>query len=71
MNNFRCQLPPVVNFAATAVISLLLAGRSAADPVDSFDDIEFWVGTGSKSAAVAIDWDKNSTATPARVWGCR
>ena len=71
MNNFRCQLPPVVNFAATAVISLLLAGRSAADPVDSFDDIEFWVGTGSKSAAVAIDWDKNSTATPALVWGFR
>lgn len=71
MNNFRQQLGCIANFAATAVIALLLVDRSAAGPVDSFDDVEFWVGAGSNRAAVAIDWDKNSTATPALVWGFR
>jgi len=71
MNNFRQQLVHLANFAAAAVIALVLVDPSAAGPVDSFDDIQFWVGTGSNSAAVAIDWDKNSTATPALVWGFR
>lgn len=71
MNNFRQQLFYFANFAAATVIALILVDPSAAGPVDSFDDIQFWVGTGSNSAAVAIDWDKNSTATPALVWGFR
>jgi len=70
MNNIR-QLRLVASFAATAIFWLLLTGRSAAGQVDSFDDVEFWVGSGSNRAAVAIDWDKNSTATPAVVWGFR
>lgn len=56
---------------AAAFIALLLVSRATAGPVSSFDHIEFWVGAGSNRAAVAIDWDKNSTATPALVWGFR
>ena len=37
----------------------------------SFDDIEFWVGTGANRAAVAIDWVEHSTEQPALVWGFR
>jgi hypothetical protein len=37
----------------------------------SFDDIEFWVGSGANRAAVAIDWDDQSTNPPALVWGFR
>ena len=37
----------------------------------SFDDIEFWVGSGRNRAALAIDWDENSSTRPALVWGFR
>jgi hypothetical protein len=57
--------------AAAAFIVLLFVSHTAAGPVSSFDDIDYWVGAGSNRAAVAIDWDKNSTATPALVWGFR
>lgn len=56
---------------AAAFFALLLVNRAAAGAVSSFDDIEYWVGAGSNRAAVAIDWDKNSTMTPALVWGFR
>jgi len=71
------RLQQVARFASlviatvATVATLLLASRANAGPVASFDDIEFWVGTGSNSAAVAIDWDKNSATTPALVWGFR
>jgi len=39
--------------------------------VSSFDDIQFWAGTGSKRAAVAIDWVDTSASEPALVWGFR
>lgn len=71
MNNFRRRLVHVMKFVATAASALVLVDHSAAGPVASFDDIEFWVGAGSNRAAVAIDWDKNSTTTPALVWGFR
>lgn len=54
-----------------ALVALLLASRADAGPVSSFEDIDYWVGAGSNRAAVAIDWDKNSAATPALVWGFR
>jgi hypothetical protein len=54
-----------------AFIGLLLVNHVAAGPVSSFANVEFWVGAGSNRAAVAIDWDKNSTTTPALVWGFR
>ena len=54
-----------------ALVALLLASRADAGPVSSFEDIDYWVGAGSNRAAVAIDWDKNSAAMPALVWGFR
>jgi hypothetical protein len=37
----------------------------------SFDDIEFWVGSGENRAALAIDWEENTVNPPALVWGYR
>ena len=53
---------------AAAFTGLLLVTHVAAGPVGSFENVEYWVGAGSNRAAVAIDWDKNSTATPALVY---
>ena len=71
MNSGRRQLVRCARFIATVVVALLLADCAAAGPVDSFDDIEFWVGAGSNYAAVAIDWFRDSTDEPALVWGFR
>lgn len=48
-----------------------MCNRIVAGPVDSFDDVNFWVGSGSNRAAIAIDWFKDSTDEPALVWGFR
>ena len=37
----------------------------------SFDDIEFWVGSGANRAALVIDWVENDTTQPALAWGYR
>lgn len=37
----------------------------------TFDDIRYWVGTGTNRAALAIDWSEGSTNPPALVWGFR
>jgi hypothetical protein len=37
----------------------------------TFDDIEFWVGTGTNRAAFVIDWFEDSTEPPALAWGYR
>ena len=39
--------------------------------VTSFEDIQFWVGTGNNRAAMAIDWDDTSATDEALVWGYR
>jgi hypothetical protein len=52
----------------------LLAGCAAtvsAQPVSSFDNIQFWTGAGGNRAAVAIDWDAFSATDAALVWGYR
>jgi hypothetical protein len=56
-----------------AFASMLIAttgGAANATPF-TFDDIEFWAGSGSNRAALAIDWDDESTEPPALVWGYR
>ncbi len=53
------------------LILLLLTSTTLAQAEFSFDDIQFWVGTGAKRAAVAIDWYENQTEPPALVWGYR
>src|SRR4051794_4884183 len=37
----------------------------------SFDDIQYWVGSGANRSALVIDWAENSTDPPALVWGYR
>jgi hypothetical protein len=53
------------------LVWLCAAASAQAGAVSSFDDIQFWAGTGSKRAAVAIDWDDASSADTALVWGFR
>jgi hypothetical protein len=49
---------------------LVSANGSAAQPF-SFDNIEYWVGSGSNRAALVIDWVEDSTELPALAWGYR
>src|SRR4051812_7181082 len=37
----------------------------------SFDDITYWVGSGSSRSALVIDWSDSSIQPPALVWGYR
>ncbi|MEX2091453.1 MAG: hypothetical protein WD971_02190 [Pirellulales bacterium] len=46
----------------------LVPALSSAAPFN-FDDIEYWVGSGSNRAALAIDWADSTTDPPALVWG--
>ncbi len=71
MNNWRRPFARITSLAVGAIASLLMCDRSAAGPVAAFDDVEFWVGSGSNRAAIAIDWFKDSTDEPAIVWGFR
>jgi hypothetical protein len=47
-----------------------IANPANADPF-SFDDIDFWVGSGANRAALVIDWIEDSTEPPALAWGYR
>ena len=42
--------------ANACLILLLLASTTLRPSRFSFDDIQFWVGTGANRAAVVIDW---------------
>ena len=56
--------------AAACVFALVMhAGASAAE--FTFDDISFWVGTGTNRAAMVIDWVEDSPDPPALAWGYR
>jgi len=37
----------------------------------TFDDVDYWTGTGANRAALVIDWVENSTEPPALAWGYR
>ena len=54
-----------------ALIVLHVASVSRAEPVSSFEDIDFWVGSGQNQAAVVIDWIENSSSEQSWVWGYR
>ena len=61
---------PFVAIVAVAILSLSVY----AGPVTDFDDVSFWVGSGSNQAALAIDWDGRSAQSDldnALVWGFR
>jgi hypothetical protein len=50
---------------------LVVANVAPAGAAFTFDDIQYWVGTGTNRAAIAIDWSNGSTTPPALVWGFR
>lgn len=50
---------------------LLMSAAAQAQSVDSFDDIEFWVGSGANQTALVIDWVEGSAVDEALVWGYR
>lgn len=50
--------------------ALLWPVSSVAGPF-TFDDVDFWVGSGANRAALAIDWHRNIDDPPALVWGYR
>jgi hypothetical protein len=54
----------------SACVFALGAPAATAGPF-SFEDIRYWVGTGTNRAALAIDWDESADQTPALVWGYR
>jgi hypothetical protein len=57
--------------AACTVASLASAPLACGAPVTSLDDVVFWTGAGANRAAVAIDFDGESTADQSLVWGYR
>lgn len=50
---------------------LLVPSFARADIVTSFEDIQFWVGSGSNQSAFVLDWDSNNPGTAAYAWGYR
>jgi hypothetical protein len=52
-------------------LTALLVCRAAADPVASFDDIDFWVGDGANGSALVIDWHGTTTTDNSLAWGYR
>lgn len=52
-------------------LPLLVAPTTWAETVTTFDDIQYWIGTGANRAAVVFDWDETTNADEALVWGYR
>ncbi len=48
-----------------------MSGQSAASPITTLDDIEFWAGTGANRSALAIDWQGAAMTDNSLVWGFR
>jgi hypothetical protein len=60
-----CRLPPAV------IVVCLVVSTGTAGPVTTFDDIEYWVGTGANQSALVLDWQGNSTLDNSLAWGYR
>jgi len=52
-------------------LACLVSATAHAGPVTTLDDVTNWVGSGANRAAIAIDWDGDSTANESLVWGYR
>lgn len=61
----RCRL------TLCLVIAFWTCTHAAAQVVDSFDDIDFWVGSGANQAALVLDWNGNITTDNSLAWGFR
>jgi len=53
-----------------ALITLPLVGLQAQSTVNSFDDIRFWVGSGSKKSVVVLQWNDGKQPS-SLAWGFR
>jgi hypothetical protein len=62
----NCKLQIVI----ACVFAFVAIHTTSAQPF-SFNDIEFWVGSGPNRAALVIDWDEDSHDPPALAWGYR
>ena len=51
------------------VLAITLCAGPIAAAAFTFDDIDFWVGSGANRAAMAIDWHRELNDPPAMVWG--
>jgi hypothetical protein len=65
MKAFVCRIQMTLTLVVT-LLPIPAVGQSF-----TFDDIQFWVGSGSNRAALAIDWGDDSTQPSALVWGYR
>jgi hypothetical protein len=63
----RCRL------TLSLIVTLLCSTHTCATgaTVDSFDDIDFWVGSGANQAALVLDWNGNITTDNSLAWGYR
>ena len=50
---------------------IIVASNCRAEAVTSFDDIEYWVGTGANRSALVLDWQGNATLDNSLAWGYR
>jgi hypothetical protein len=58
--------------ACAACMTLLAIGSTTiAQSHFTFDEVQFWVGTGANRAALVIDWVETSPNPPALAWGYR
>ena len=69
--SFRHLTPVLVTTLVTTLLSITTPLASFGQAVTSFEDIDFWVGSGSSSAALAIDWNGDSSSDESYVWGYR
>jgi hypothetical protein len=59
------------NATKACLLLLFLTPIGSAQTPFSFEDIEFWVGSGANRAALVIDWHEDSIDPPALAWGYR
>jgi hypothetical protein len=52
-------------------LTALLVSHAGAQVVASFDDIQYWVGSGANQSALVIDWDGTTTTDNSLTWGYR
>ncbi len=53
------------------VVVVMLCQEILGAPVRSFEDVEYWIGTGDQQAVLVLDWDGLSDTDQALVWGYR
>jgi hypothetical protein len=62
----------IINSLVWIVVGIfMIPGAPSNSAAFTFDDVEFWVGSGANRAAMVIDWSDTSTDPPALVWGYR